>query len=252
LNSCAWRTLPPAAWNPATRSSATRSTSRSRPTSGGNPPPLRAALAARIEVRQMTLGGLAARLGAADGVGEPDYADDGMLQYLGRAHRRSYQTRGCKVVEMVRIYEVGRRGGRRTERAIPLCQEGAASRDQLHALQRKLTRRAGVLARSSVLPSSRATTRTPRDRQLRLPAGQVHHRAACRAPVVHARHDRGRQPVLRDRIGFAIARDGHIRSAYSVAPPCSRGSRPKSSPPRASCLQAVQRGMYAKVAASLL
>ena len=63
---------------------------------------------ARIEVRQMTLGGLAALLGAADGVGEPDYADDGMLQYL-RTERivAPYQTRGCKVVEMVRIYEVG-------------------------------------------------------------------------------------------------------------------------------------------------
>jgi hypothetical protein len=61
---------------------------------------------ARVEVRQMTLGDLAARLGAADGVGEPDYSDDGMLQYL-RTERivAPYQTRGCKVVEMVRIYE---------------------------------------------------------------------------------------------------------------------------------------------------
>jgi hypothetical protein len=63
---------------------------------------------ARVEVRQMTLGELAARLGPADGVGEPDYSDDGMLQYL-RTERivAPYQTRGCKVVEMVRIYEVG-------------------------------------------------------------------------------------------------------------------------------------------------
>ena len=63
---------------------------------------------ARVEVRQMTLGELAARLGPADGVGEPDYSDDGMLQYL-RTERivAPYQTKGYKVVEMVRIYEVG-------------------------------------------------------------------------------------------------------------------------------------------------
>ena len=63
---------------------------------------------ARIEVKHMTLGELAARLGPVEGVGGPDYADDGMLQYL-RTERivAPYQTKGCKVVEMVRIYEVG-------------------------------------------------------------------------------------------------------------------------------------------------
>jgi hypothetical protein len=63
---------------------------------------------ATITVKQMTLQGLAARLGQAEGVGEPDYSDDGMLQYL-RTERivAPYQTKGCKVVEMVRIYEVG-------------------------------------------------------------------------------------------------------------------------------------------------
>ena len=63
---------------------------------------------AAVEVKQMTLGGLAGRLGPAEGVGEPDYADDAMLQYL-RTERivAPYQTKGCKVVEMVRIYEVG-------------------------------------------------------------------------------------------------------------------------------------------------
>lgn len=63
---------------------------------------------ARIEVKQMSLGGLAARLGHAASVGEPDYADEGMLQYL-RTERivAPYQTKGVKVVEMVRIYEVG-------------------------------------------------------------------------------------------------------------------------------------------------
>jgi hypothetical protein len=68
---------------------------------------------ARIEVAQMTLGQLAARLGLAEGVGEPDYSDDGMLQYL-RTERivAPYQTKGFKVVELVRIYEIGtpRRG----------------------------------------------------------------------------------------------------------------------------------------------
>jgi hypothetical protein len=49
-----------------------------------------------------------AALGAIDDVGAPDYGDEGMLQYL-RAERiiPPYQTRGYKLVEMVRIYEVG-------------------------------------------------------------------------------------------------------------------------------------------------
>jgi hypothetical protein len=69
---------------------------------------LRLPWSVRVEVRQMTLGALAAKLGPAAGVGEPDYSDDGMLQYL-RTERSvaPYQTRGCKVVELVRIYEVG-------------------------------------------------------------------------------------------------------------------------------------------------
>ena len=60
----------------------------------------------RIEVKQMTLSDLAARLGPADGVGEPDYSDGGMLQYL-RTERivAPYQTKRYKVVEMVRIYD---------------------------------------------------------------------------------------------------------------------------------------------------
>jgi hypothetical protein len=62
----------------------------------------------RVQVKRMTLEELAVRLGPADGVGEPDYADEGMLQYL-RTERivAPYQTKGCKVVEMVRVYEVG-------------------------------------------------------------------------------------------------------------------------------------------------
>jgi hypothetical protein len=58
--------------------------------------------------KALTLQGLeAALIGIAD-VGAPDYGDEGMLQYL-RAERiiPPYQTRGYKLVEMVRIYEVG-------------------------------------------------------------------------------------------------------------------------------------------------
>ena len=56
----------------------------------------------------MTLAELATALTALGDVGEPDYGDEGMLQYL-RAERivPAYQTRGYKLVELVRIYEVG-------------------------------------------------------------------------------------------------------------------------------------------------
>ena len=42
-------------------------------------------------------------------IGAPDYADGGMLQYL-RTERvvPAYQTRGFKMIEMVRIYELQR------------------------------------------------------------------------------------------------------------------------------------------------
>jgi hypothetical protein len=55
---------------------------------------------------QMTLAGLSDALGAADGIGPPDYNDDGMMQYL-RTERivPPYQTRGYKLVELIRIYE---------------------------------------------------------------------------------------------------------------------------------------------------
>ena len=58
--------------------------------------------------KAMTLQGLETALTGIDGVGAPDYGDEGMLQYL-RAERiiPPYQTRGYKLVEMVRIYEVG-------------------------------------------------------------------------------------------------------------------------------------------------
>lgn len=60
-----------------------------------------------VAVKLMTLEALASALGAVDGVGAPDYADDGMLQYL-RTERivPPYQTKGIKVVEMIRVYAV--------------------------------------------------------------------------------------------------------------------------------------------------
>ena len=61
-----------------------------------------------VTEKAMTLQGLEAALTTVEGVGAPDYGDEGMLQYL-RAERiiPPYQTRGYKLVEMVRIYEVG-------------------------------------------------------------------------------------------------------------------------------------------------
>jgi hypothetical protein len=54
----------------------------------------------------MTVAELEQALTVLSGIGAPDYADGGMLQYL-RAERivPPYQTRGYKLVELVRIYE---------------------------------------------------------------------------------------------------------------------------------------------------
>lgn len=59
-----------------------------------------------VEEPRMTLAGLEARLAAFEEVGAPDYSDQGMLQYL-RTERvvQPYQTRGYKLVELVRVYE---------------------------------------------------------------------------------------------------------------------------------------------------
>ena len=56
----------------------------------------------------MDLEGLAAALGGIEGIGEPDYRDEGMMQYL-RAERvkAAWQSKGIKLVEMVRIYRAG-------------------------------------------------------------------------------------------------------------------------------------------------
>ncbi len=58
--------------------------------------------------KAMTMAGLEQVLIKRPEVGEADYSDEGMLQYL-RAERiiPPYQTRGYKLVELVRIYEVG-------------------------------------------------------------------------------------------------------------------------------------------------
>jgi hypothetical protein len=55
----------------------------------------------------MTLGDLERQLTTLEQVGAPDYADEAMLQYL-KAERviPPYQTRGYKIVELVRIYRI--------------------------------------------------------------------------------------------------------------------------------------------------
>ena len=60
-----------------------------------------------VPERLLTLAGLEAALAAMPDVGAPDYSDDGMLQYL-RTERviPPYQTRGYKLVELLRIYEI--------------------------------------------------------------------------------------------------------------------------------------------------
>ena len=59
-----------------------------------------------VERKSMTVAGLEQALAAIEDIGAPDYADDGMVQYL-RTERviPPYQTRGYKLVELVRIYE---------------------------------------------------------------------------------------------------------------------------------------------------
>lgn len=59
-----------------------------------------------VETRAMTIAELEMVLASDAAIGPPDYADAGMLQYL-RTERviPPYQTRGYKLVELVRIYE---------------------------------------------------------------------------------------------------------------------------------------------------
>jgi hypothetical protein len=59
-----------------------------------------------VATKAMTMEGLERALTATSNIGAPDYSDDGMLQFL-RTERvvPPYQTRGYKLVELVRIYE---------------------------------------------------------------------------------------------------------------------------------------------------
>ena len=61
-----------------------------------------------VSGKSMTLSDLEAALTGMAEIGAPDYGDEGMLQYL-RSERivPPYQTKGYKLVELVRIYEVG-------------------------------------------------------------------------------------------------------------------------------------------------
>ena len=60
-----------------------------------------------VAEKTMTMAGLETTLTGMADVGAPDYSDQGMLQYL-RTERivPPYQTRGYKIVELVRIYEI--------------------------------------------------------------------------------------------------------------------------------------------------
>jgi len=60
-----------------------------------------------VTEKAMTIGQLEEKLTALPEVGAPDYSDEAMLQYL-RTERiiPPYQTRGYKLVELVRIYEL--------------------------------------------------------------------------------------------------------------------------------------------------
>ena len=59
-----------------------------------------------VQEKTMTLSGLEQVLAGVAEVGPADYSDDGMIQFL-RAERivPPYQTKGYKLVELVRIYE---------------------------------------------------------------------------------------------------------------------------------------------------
>jgi hypothetical protein len=62
-----------------------------------------------VETKTMSIPQLEAALAVDSQIGSPDYSDDGMLQYL-RSERivPPYQTRGYKLVELVRVYEAGK------------------------------------------------------------------------------------------------------------------------------------------------
>jgi hypothetical protein len=65
-------------------------------------------LTRRVTTKAITLVDLELLLAEIPDIGPPDFADEGMLQYL-KTERiiPPYQTRGYKIVELVRVYEVG-------------------------------------------------------------------------------------------------------------------------------------------------
>jgi hypothetical protein len=62
----------------------------------------------QVTYQKLDIAGLEATMTADPEIGAPDYADEGMLQYL-RTERviPPYQTRGYKLVELVRLYDAG-------------------------------------------------------------------------------------------------------------------------------------------------
>ena len=63
---------------------------------------------------KLNIAGLEAVLTSLPSIGAPDYSDEGMLQYL-RTERivPPYQTKGYKLVELVRVYDASAAGGPR-------------------------------------------------------------------------------------------------------------------------------------------
>ena len=61
-----------------------------------------------VAEKLMTLERLESVLAEAEDIGPADYADEGMLQYLHTERIiPPYQTKGYKLIELVRIYEAG-------------------------------------------------------------------------------------------------------------------------------------------------
>ena len=61
-----------------------------------------------VRYARLDVPGLEALMSAEPEIGPPDYSDEGLLQYL-RTERiiPPYQTRGYKLVELVRVYDAG-------------------------------------------------------------------------------------------------------------------------------------------------
>lgn len=61
-----------------------------------------------VDEKTMSMSGLETTLAGREDIGPPDYSDESMIQYL-KTERiiPPYQTRGYKLVELVRIYELG-------------------------------------------------------------------------------------------------------------------------------------------------